>query len=119
MKRPWPERPQGALLPSALRPPPGTGLQRWILLVLNRQRSHPPQPPPRGRPAARGLSGPAMPEAERRQLTVLVCRLVGLPEVPPPLSTPKRCWRCVPDFHTLCAEVVRRFAGHLGAGPGG
>jgi class 3 adenylate cyclase/predicted ATPase len=53
-----------------------------------------------------------VPEAERRQLTVLVCRLVGMPEHAAPLD-PEALLEVVPNFHRLCAEVVRRYAGHL------
>ena len=65
-----------------------------------------------GTPSGAWSGGPAMPEAERRQLTVLVCRLVGLPERAAPLD-PEVLLEVVPDFHTLCAEVVHRYAGHL------
>ena len=56
---------------------------------------------------------PGTPEAERRQLTVLVCRLVGMPEERATPLDPEALLDVVPDFHRLCAEVVRRYAGHL------
>ena len=55
---------------------------------------------------------PDAPEAERRHLTVLVCRLVNLP-AQAALLDPEALLDVVPDFRMLCAEVVRRYAGHL------
>ena len=60
---------------------------------------------------------PGTPEAERRHLTVLVCRLVGMPERTAPLD-PEALLEVIPDFHMLCAEVVRRYAGHLAQNQG-
>jgi TOMM system kinase/cyclase fusion protein len=55
---------------------------------------------------------PDIPEAERRQLTVLVCRLVGVPGRGAPLD-PEELLEVVPDYQAMCAEVVRRFEGHI------
>ena len=46
------------------------------------------------------------PEAERRQLTVLVCRLVGVSERAKPLD-PEELLEVARDYHALGAEVVQ------------
>jgi DNA-binding winged helix-turn-helix (wHTH) protein len=63
-------------------------------------------------PSGAWLAGSDFREAERRQLTVLVCRLVGRPERTTPLD-PETLLEVLPPYHTLCAEVVRRFGGHM------
>ena len=55
---------------------------------------------------------PFTPEAERRQLTVLVCRLVGISERAKRLD-PEELLEVVRDYHAIGAEVVRRFDGHI------
>ena len=49
-------------------------------------------------------------EAERRQLTVLVCRLVGVSEHAECLD-PGELFEVVSDYRALGAEIVHRFAG--------
>ena len=56
--------------------------------------------------------GLSPPEAERRQLTVLVCRLVGVAERAERLD-PEELLEVVRDYHALGAEVVHRFDGHI------
>ena len=58
------------------------------------------------------LAGSDFREAERRQLTVLVCRLVDRPERTTPLD-PETLLEVLPAYRTLCAEVVHRFGGHI------
>ena len=41
-----------------------------------------------------------------------VCRLVGFPERAEPLD-PEELLEVVPDYRAMCAEVVRRFEGHI------
>lgn len=55
---------------------------------------------------------PGVPPAERRQLTVLACQLVGLSERATP-PDPEVLLEVVPDYHALCTAVIRRFAGYL------
>jgi class 3 adenylate cyclase/DNA-binding winged helix-turn-helix (wHTH) protein/tetratricopeptide (TPR) repeat protein len=53
-----------------------------------------------------------LPDVERRQLTVLACRLVGVAERAEPLD-PEVLFEVVRDYHAMCAEVVHRFDGHI------
>src|SRR5262245_29002636 len=69
----------------------------------------PPAPDPMRAPRA---AGPATPEAERRQMTVLVCRLVGVAERAEPLD-PEELLEVAHDYQALCAEAVHRFDGHI------
>jgi class 3 adenylate cyclase len=59
-------------------------------------------PPPR----------PVRPEAERRQLTVLFCDLVGSTELSARLD-PEEMREVIGAYQTAVAEVVRRWDGHL------
>jgi class 3 adenylate cyclase len=52
------------------------------------------------------------PEAERRQLTVLVCRLGGISERAKRLD-PEELLEIATDYHELGAEVVQRFDGQI------
>ena len=52
-----------------------------------------------------------MQEAERRQLTILACRLVGAPQ-PAVSFDPEVLVEALPDYHLIWAEVVRRFSGY-------
>jgi class 3 adenylate cyclase/DNA-binding winged helix-turn-helix (wHTH) protein len=52
------------------------------------------------------------PAAEQRQLTVLVCRLVGLSASAAPLD-PEVLLEVVRDYQEVCAAVVQRFDGHI------
>ena len=52
------------------------------------------------------------PEAERRQLRGLVCRLVGVSEGAKRLD-PEELLEVMRDYHALGAEVVQRFDGHI------
>jgi class 3 adenylate cyclase/DNA-binding winged helix-turn-helix (wHTH) protein/predicted ATPase len=73
----------------------------------------PPAPPPAA-PMAGMLSplGPGMPQAERRQLTVLVCRLVRVAARAAPLD-PEEQHEVAEDYAQMGAEVVHRFDGYL------
>jgi len=56
---------------------------------------------------------PAVPrEAERRQLTVLFCDLVGSTELATRLD-PEDLRELMRTYQAACAEVIRRFEGHL------
>jgi predicted ATPase/class 3 adenylate cyclase len=50
--------------------------------------------------------------AERRQLTVLFCDLVGSTALSAQLD-PEDLRALVQAYHTICAEVLQRFAGHI------
>src|SRR5215475_9600129 len=74
----------------------------------------PPSIPPSAPDPTRAsrAAGPATPEAERRQMTVLVCRLVGVAERAEPLD-PEELLEVAHDYQALCAEAVHRFDGHV------
>jgi DNA-binding winged helix-turn-helix (wHTH) protein len=77
------------------------------------QSMPPSAPPPAPDPARAPLTtSPGISAAERRQLTVLVCRLVGVAERAAPLD-PEELLEVAHDYQTLCAEVVHRFDGHI------
>ena len=63
---------------------------------------HPGRAPPAARP----------PEAERRQLTVLFCDLVGSTELSAQLD-PEDMGHVIRAYHRACAEVVERWDGHV------
>ncbi len=64
-------------------------------------------------PAAAGAAVTARPaEAERRQLTVVFCDLVGSTALSAKLD-PEDMREVITAYQTLCAEVVRRFDGHV------
>src|SRR5262249_13241053 len=55
---------------------------------------------------------PDLPAVERRQLTVLACRLVGVAARDEPLD-PEVLLEVVQDYHAMCAQVVHRFDGYI------
>src|SRR5262249_52806069 len=65
-------------------------------------------------PAQVGASpvGPAPPDAERRQLTVLFCDLVDSTKLSSQLD-PEEFRDVVRVYHQVCSEVITRFEGHL------
>src|SRR5262249_11192419 len=65
----------------------------------------PPQPPPP--PAA-----PALPEAERRQLTVLFCDLVDSTRLSSQLD-PEEYRDVVRQYQRVCTDVIQRYDGHI------
>ena len=68
--------------------------------------------PAQGTASAPGAAEHDLPEVERRQLTVLACRLVGVAERAEPLD-PEVLYEVVRDYHAMCAQVVHRFDGHI------
>src|SRR4029453_4089143 len=89
--------------------------------------AHPPSPPPldptppvaqqeRGAVQAPSwaapLAGTSVHEAERRQLTVLFCDLVGSTPLAGQLD-PEDWREVVRAYQTACAEVIGRFEGHI------
>jgi class 3 adenylate cyclase len=64
-------------------------------------------------PVADVLTPPTTPrEAERRQLTVLFCDLVGSTELSARLD-PEDMGRVIRAYHETCADVVERWDGHV------
>jgi len=76
-------------------------------------RTLPPETPaaqPVPRVPAPGLPPP--PEAERRQLTIMFCDLVGSTALSTQLD-PEDLREVVRAYQTTCAEVIQRFEGHI------
>jgi class 3 adenylate cyclase len=69
----------------------------------------PPVPEPTAKP---GSLGPRVSEAERRQLTVLFCDLVGSTELSARLD-PEDLREVIGRYQDACAEVIGRFEGHV------
>jgi class 3 adenylate cyclase/tetratricopeptide (TPR) repeat protein len=63
-------------------------------------------------PAAPPAGTPALPEAERRQLTVLFCDLVGSTALSAQLD-PEELREVVRAYQATCAKVIARFEGHI------
>jgi class 3 adenylate cyclase len=59
-----------------------------------------------------GSLGQGMPEAERRQLTVLFCDLVGSTELATRLD-PEDLRAVMGLYQAACAQVIGRFEGHV------
>jgi class 3 adenylate cyclase len=69
------------------------------------------QPAPQTESATAPISHPP-PEAERRQLTVMFCDLVGSTTLSAQLD-PEDLRQVVRAYQTTCAEVIQRFGGHI------
>ena len=63
-------------------------------------------------PATASVQVPYIPDAERRQLTVLFCDLVDSTALASRLD-PEDLREVVRAYQETCAEVIRRFAGHI------
>src|SRR5262249_10907860 len=78
-----------------------------------RKRAQRPGRAPRSsRPSATAPSRPAAPEAERRQLTVMFCDLVGSTPLAEKLD-PEDLRQVILAYQQVCAEQIRRFEGYL------
>jgi TOMM system kinase/cyclase fusion protein len=96
------------------------------ILVWTGDAQTPPAPPPPSSPhasppvtpeAARPQTAPppaapSAPEAERRQLTVLFCDLVGSTALSAQLD-PEELREVVRAYQDTCAKVIARFEGHI------
>jgi class 3 adenylate cyclase len=63
-------------------------------------------------PATAAVHAPHLPDAERRQLTVLFCDLVDSTTLAGQLD-PEDLREVVRAYQQLCAEVIQRFDGHI------
>src|SRR5215470_14172327 len=63
-------------------------------------------------PAAQAQQAPQIPEAERRQLTVMFCDLVDSTKLSSQLD-PEDYRDMVRAYQTSCTEVIQRFDGHI------
>jgi hypothetical protein len=77
------------------------------------QTSQPPlaeaEPPPQVAPLS---TEHRLPEAERRQLTVMFCDLVDSTKLSSQLD-PEEYWEVVREYQKVCSEVITRFEGHI------
>src|SRR5262249_11805240 len=76
-----------------------------------------PPPPPATQATSRTLESPPgitppLPDAQRRQLTVLFCDLVDSTALSGQLD-PEDYREVVQAYQTTCAEVIQRFKGHI------
>src|SRR5438445_10125668 len=71
-----------------------------------------PAPPVEAGPAATVVHTPHVPEAERRQLTVMFCDLVDSTALASQLD-PEDLREVIRAYQTACAEVIQRFEGHI------
>ena len=80
---------------------------------LSSQHASPPATPEAARPqTAPPSAAPSTPEAERRQLTVLFCDLVGSTALSAQLD-PEELREVVRAYQDTCAKVIARFEGHI------
>ena len=92
------------------------------MLVWTGSSDTPPAPPPlatssplQATPQAESATAPISPhtpDAERRQLTVMFCDLVGSTALSAQLD-PEDLRQIVRAYQTTCAEVIQRFDGHI------
>jgi class 3 adenylate cyclase len=77
-------------------------------------QAEPPPPAPHDQPSqgAPSPTAPHVPEAERRQLTVMFCDLVDSTTLSSRLD-PEEYREVVRAYHTACTEVIRRYDGHI------
>src|SRR5262249_19982824 len=73
---------------------------------------NPATPSPQAGQTASSLSEPYIPDAERRQLTVLFCDLVDSTSLASQLD-PEELRDVVRAYQAACAKVVARFEGHI------
>jgi class 3 adenylate cyclase len=95
----------------------GASLLTGDLSTPEKSRKHKGLPPARkaARPAASPpalQSRPATPEAERRQLTVMFCDLVGSTPLAEKLD-PEELREVILAYQQTCAEQIQRFDGYL------
>jgi class 3 adenylate cyclase len=92
-----------------------------VLVWTGGTSSAPPTASPMSAPAAPAVSpaqseaapvGPAMPDAERRQLSVMFCDLVDSTQLSSQLD-PEEYRDVVRAYHTACTEVIRRYDGYI------
>ena len=98
-------------------PPPADGLGQDHADAGSPPAAVPSALPATPRPALSTVRTPRAaghdrPDAERRQLTVLVCRVVGAPPRSAPLD-PEAVLEVARDYQAMCAEIVHQFAGHM------
>jgi predicted ATPase/class 3 adenylate cyclase len=114
------ERPEGAAGAATAVADP---LAPAMAQALERAAARPlPAPVPPALPSAaapvqcttsgRLAVGLGTPAAERRQLTMLACRVCSAPPLSAPLD-PEVLLEVAQDYQTMCAEVVHRFTGHI------
>ncbi|HTS21063.1 MAG TPA: adenylate/guanylate cyclase domain-containing protein [Casimicrobiaceae bacterium] len=86
------------------------GHRRKLLRALDAKRRA--EAPAQPAPAARAASSKAEPEAERRQITVLFCDLVGSTELASALD-PEDAGALLRRYQDACAGIIVRFEGFV------
>jgi TOMM system kinase/cyclase fusion protein len=95
-------------------------LDRLVAAIRGKRASKSPRsktkpkspPPPPQEDTTTQVAPPKSPEAERRHLTVMGCELLVSSTSAEPLD-PEELHAVAPDFQRVCAEVIRRFEGHV------
>src|SRR5262249_4780373 len=95
----------GTALKSDGKPPPATSRKRKGAQTLRRATRSSPQP-------VKARAQPALPEAERRQLTVMFCDLVDSTALSEQLD-PEELREVVRAYQQTSAAVIERYEGHI------
>src|ERR1700737_3603357 len=91
------------------------GHRRKLLSAIAPLRTEAPAPPPpavTAAPAPPPVSAPGQAEAERRQLTVMFCDLVGSTALSTAMD-PEDLRDVIASFRTRCTEAIRRYDGFV------
>jgi class 3 adenylate cyclase len=88
---------------------PRLKLLKAIQSLRSEAAEKPPVPGPTAKP---GSLGPRVSKAERRQLTVLFCDLVGSTELSGRLD-PEEMSQVIRAYHRACTHVIRRWDGYV------
>jgi class 3 adenylate cyclase len=80
--------------------------------LVTRDASPAPAPSVQDGPATAAVHAPYLPEAERRQLTVMFCDLVDSTALASQLD-PEDLREVIRAYQATCAEVIQRFEGHI------
>jgi len=88
--------------------PPAASSPPW----MTRDTSPAPAPSVADGPATAVVYTPHLPEAERRQLTVMFCDLVDSTALASQLD-PEDLREVIRAYQAACAEVIQRFEGHI------
>src|SRR4029450_5753159 len=90
----------------------GAGAPASAKSRMRKGAQRPGRAPRSSRPSATAPSRPASPEAERRQLTVMFCDLVGSTALSEQLD-PEELREVIRAYQATCAEIISHFEGHI------
>jgi class 3 adenylate cyclase/tetratricopeptide (TPR) repeat protein len=88
------------------------GHRRKLLSAIAGLRTEAPAPAVTATPAPAPVSAPVQAEAERRQLTVMFCDLVGSTALSTAMD-PEDLRDVIASFRTRCTEAIRRYDGFV------